>query len=108
METRIRELREAQGLTRAELSQLAHVGYQALAKWEAGSNEISLAMAAKIARALGVKVSDLLCGSPKRDDRMDELARAYRSLDDAWRDALLATARGLVQTFGKNKGGGAH
>ena len=108
METKIRELREAQDMTRVELAKRAHVGYHTLTKWETGENEISLSMATKIAHVLGVKVSDLLIDAPKRDERMDELARAYRSLDDAGRDALLATARGLVQAFGKNKGGGAH
>ena len=48
METRIREIREAQGMSRRVLADRAHVGYDALAKWESNTNEIGLDNAALI------------------------------------------------------------
>lgn len=97
METRIAELREAQGMKRTELAARAGVGYGQLTKWENGTNEISLDGASKVARALGVKVSDLIMDAPKRDERFDEIARAYRSMSEDGKNRLLSMARWILQ-----------
>lgn len=97
METRIAELREAQGMKRTELAARAGVGYGQLTKWENGTNEISLDGASKVARALGVKVSDLIIDAPKRDERFDEIARAYRSMSEEGKARMLSMARWILQ-----------
>ncbi|MDD7204128.1 MAG: helix-turn-helix transcriptional regulator [Coriobacteriales bacterium] len=100
MKTRIRELREAQGLTRRELAERASVTASALVKWEDGTNEIGFDKAERIARALQCTLSDLIGpDAPQRDKRFDELAGLYRSMSDEGKAALLAAARGLATEF---------
>lgn len=99
METKIAELREARGMSRTKLAQKAGVSYGALTKWENGTNEINLAQAQLVAHALGVKISDLVYDAPPRDERFDEIARAYRSMDETGRELLLASARGLLMSY---------
>lgn len=99
METRIAEMRESAGIKRAALAARLGVSYDRLSKWETGANEISLDYAQRIAHVLGCKISDLLYDAPQRDERFDEIARAYRSMTEEGREALLATARGLAQAY---------
>lgn len=96
METRIAELREASGMKRATLAARIGVTYDRLSKWENGANEISLDYASKIAHVLGCKVSDLIYDAPQRDDRFDEIARAYRSMDEDGKKQLLSMARWIL------------
>lgn len=111
METRIREIREAQGMSRRVLADRAHVGYDALAKWESNTNEIGLDNAAKVAKALGVRISDLIEDPPQHDYEFDRLARNYRALGPEGRAALVATsdalAERLPQAPEKASGGGS-
>lgn len=97
METRIREIREAQGMSRRVLADRAHVGYDALAKWESNTNEIGLDNAAKVAKALGVRISDLIEDPPQHDNEFDRLARNYRALGPEGRAALVATSDALAE-----------
>lgn len=97
MKTRIAELREAAGIKRPVLAERVGVSYDRLLKWENGVNEISLDYAVKIAHALGVKVSDLIVDAPKRDERFDEIARAYRSMSEEGRERLLSMTRWILQ-----------
>ena len=97
MKTRIAELREAAGIKRPALAERVGVTYDRLLKWENGVNEISLDYAVKIAHVLGVKVSDLIVDAPKRDERFDEIARAYRSMSEDGRVRLLSAARWILQ-----------
>lgn len=106
MENRIRELREAQNLTRRQLADRAHVGYDALAKWEKGENEIALDKAISIAKALHCKLSDLVYTSPKHDYQLDRLCRNYRDMSDEGKQALAATSDALLSVFEKRAGGG--
>lgn len=100
METRIRELREAQGLKRTELAERAGVTYTALTKWERGDTEMGLDNAAAVARALHCTISELIGkDAPKRDGRFDEIAGIYRSMDEDGKNALLGTARGLRDMY---------
>lgn len=110
METRIRELREAQGLSRRELADRAGLSYTALTKWESGTNEIGFDKAVVIARALRCDVSDLVTNAPQHDYDFDHLAQNYRSMAPEGRAALLATSDALAAQFplrpAENCGGG--
>ena len=82
--TRIRQMREARGLTQAELGQRAGVTAAAVSQWEnrqtKGLKGSSLIRAAE---ALGVEVKDLMEGSPQRSGfQADEesLLQLYRAL----------------------------
>lgn len=97
METRIAELRDSAGIKRAALAARIGVSYDRLTKWENGANEISLDYAVKIAHVLGVKVSDLIIDAPKRDERFDEIARAYRSMSEEGKERMLSMARWILQ-----------
>lgn len=105
MDTRITELREAQGLTRKQLAERAGVSYTALTKWELGTNEIGLAQAAAVAKALGVKISDLVYNRPQHDRQLDRLCRNYRDMSDEGKQALAATSDALLSVF-ENRAGG--
>jgi len=106
METRIRELREAQGLSRRELADRAGLSYTALTKWESGTNEIGFDKAVIIARALHCDVSDLVSDAPRHDYDFDRLARNYRAMPPEGRAALLATSDALAKQLGNVPGGG--
>jgi transcriptional regulator with XRE-family HTH domain len=56
----LRRLREKRGLTLCELAQMVGVTPGAVSHWETGRRKIGLDDAAKIARALGCTVDDLL------------------------------------------------
>lgn len=105
METRIRELREAQGLSRKQLAERAGVSYTALTKWEFGTNEIGLDKAVAIAKALHCKLSDLVYTSPKHDYQLDRLCRNYRDMTDQGKQALAATSDALLPIFENGAGG---
>lgn len=106
MDTRIRELREAQGLSRRELADRAGLSYTALTKWESGTNEIGFDKAVVIARALRCDVSDLVTNAPQHDYEFDHLARNYRAMAPEGRAALLATSDALAAQFPLKVGGG--
>ena len=109
METRIRELREAQGISRRELADRAGLSYTALTKWESGTNEIGFDKAVIVARALHCSVSDLVSDAPRHDFDFDRLARNYRSMAPEGRAALVATSDALARQFAqarKSGGGG--
>lgn len=58
--TRIKELREARGLTQFELSERSGIHRVTIARYEIGDIGISLENAARIADALGCTVNDLI------------------------------------------------
>lgn len=106
METRIRELREAQGLSRKQLAERAGVSYTALTKWEFGTNEIGLDKAVAIAKALHCKVSDLVHSPQVHDCRLEKLCRNYNDMTDEGKQALAATSDALLPIFENGAGGG--
>jgi transcriptional regulator with XRE-family HTH domain len=57
--SRIRVLRLQQNLTLAQLADSVGIGFSQLSKIEKGSRGLSLALATKLARQLGVSVADL-------------------------------------------------
>lgn len=57
---RLRELREARGLSQSQLAQLVGVDQSDLSHIEAGRHDPRLDTALKLARALGVSVEELV------------------------------------------------
>lgn len=103
MRTRIREIREAQGVNRKDLAARAGVSYDQLTKWELDKSEIGLDDATTIARVLHCSLTELVGkDAPTRDRRFDELAGIYRSMSDEGKTALVAAARGLAAVYPGN------
>lgn len=57
---KMRSLREARGMTQEQLASAVGVARQIITRAETGAKELSLAVAAAVARELGCKVDDLL------------------------------------------------
>jgi len=57
---RLRELREAAGLSQMELSRLSDQSQKAISNWELGQRQPLLPAVVALARALGVGVTDFL------------------------------------------------
>jgi transcriptional regulator with XRE-family HTH domain len=60
---RLRELREARGLTQVELAERAHASPVSVLRAEAGK-EVKVTTARRYAKVLGVEVADLLEARP--------------------------------------------
>jgi transcriptional regulator with XRE-family HTH domain len=60
MATRIKALREQRGLTQHQLAEKAGIGRSYLARLETARQDPTLSTLEKIAKALGVKVAELL------------------------------------------------
>ena len=76
---RIRELRHAKNITAAELAQAVGVAQPTVSRLEKGERQLTMGMAGRIARALGVGISDLLDNSidalrASNEDARQELA----------------------------------
>jgi len=61
---KIRNLREARGLTLQDIGDLWEISRSSVAGWEAGSSNPSIDKLPKLARALGVTVDQLLSDRP--------------------------------------------
>lgn len=57
---KLRALREARGMTQEQLASAVGVARPIITRAETGAKELSLAVAAAVARELGCKVDDLL------------------------------------------------
>ena len=60
MENTMRNVRKEKGFTQEALALKAHVSRSVIARHETGRTEMSTACLVKIAKALGVKVDDLI------------------------------------------------
>lgn len=108
---RIREARQARGLTQNELATVLGVTRSAVAQWETGRAGQESAMLPRIAEALAISPGWLLAGDEvlsvpagtgmqqMRDAQGDELAliRLYRACAPEDRALLLRTARRLAR-----------
>jgi transcriptional regulator with XRE-family HTH domain len=56
---RLKKLRESRGLTQEALAQKAHISRAYLARLEMGRHDPHLSRLRKLAKALGVKISEL-------------------------------------------------
>ncbi|NJE43376.1 helix-turn-helix transcriptional regulator [Thermococcus sp. GR6] len=68
MKNRLRELREAKGLTQEELAKALGVTRQTIIAIEKGKYDPSLKLAFKIARFFGVLIEDIFVYEGERDD----------------------------------------
>jgi DNA-binding XRE family transcriptional regulator/desulfoferrodoxin (superoxide reductase-like protein) len=66
----IRDLRENQGLTQAQLAALLSVSDKAVSKWETGAGYPDITLIEPIAAALRVSVAELLSGLAVRNDNV--------------------------------------
>ncbi len=69
MKNRLRELREAKGLTQEELAKALGVTRQTVIAIEKGRYDPSLRLAFKIARFFGVKIEDVFLYEGDGDER---------------------------------------
>ena len=69
MKNRLRELREAKGLTQEELAKALGVTRQTVIAIEKGKYDPSLRLAFKIARFFGVKIEDVFLYEGDGDER---------------------------------------
>lgn len=92
---RIRRLREAAGLSKAELAKRVGVSDVAVGYWESGeSKTVNSANLVSLGIALGISVSDLL-DDPMAVDRDEGVARVAELI--AERDELVAVLRRCYQ-----------
>lgn len=61
MKTRVRQLRQAAGLTQQQLADLVHVSSRTIISLEKGQYSPSLMLAYRLALVFGVTVEDLCC-----------------------------------------------
>ncbi len=64
MNLRIKEIRTAKDMSRAELARAARVTWAAVAKWEKGASLPDLPHFVRIAEALGVTMDELIGQKP--------------------------------------------
>ena len=69
MKNRLRELREARGLTQEELAKALGVTRQTIIAIEKGRYDPSLRLAFRIARFFGVKIEDVFIYGGEGDER---------------------------------------
>ena len=63
----IKRLREAKGMTQAELARRLDVGDKAVSKWEIGKGLPDISLLESLAAALGVSLLELFAGAPVRN-----------------------------------------
>jgi transcriptional regulator with XRE-family HTH domain len=72
---RIRLLRKLRGLSQQALADAAGVTFQQIQKYERGANRVSASMLSRIAKTLGVPVSEMFGeASPANSGAVDEVA----------------------------------
>lgn len=89
--TRVRELRQARGLTLKQLSAQTGIFFTQISKLERGDQPAKLGELDIIAAALSVPTADLMLrekGGLGEDER--HIVECYRSLDETTRHALAA------------------
>ena len=74
MKTRVRELRQAAGLTQQQLADLVHVSSRTIISLEKGQYSPSLMLAYRLALVFGVTVEELCClrENKEREDKLYE------------------------------------
>ena len=94
----VRELREAEGLTRAALADKMGCGVTTIVKLERGEQRLSDVWIYRISDALGVYPADLLDGGPERlRPRERALVDTFRGLTEEQQDAYFKATTALAQ-----------
>src|SRR5262245_25034666 len=86
--TRVRELREKRGLSRAALAGRSHVSTRFLAELEAGEGNISVLRLADVARALGTAAGEILMVAEERSAKGTDRRIALLGLRGAGKSTL--------------------
>ena len=108
-DNRIRELRKIAGLTQTELGKLVGLHQTQIGNLENGGRNLTLEWARRIAKALDVRVADLL-DDQDNPDRLSleeqELLAHYRSADQAQRAMVQRVAEPLSPFKGPDEDNG--
>ncbi|HEY0840398.1 MAG TPA: helix-turn-helix transcriptional regulator [Vulgatibacter sp.] len=97
--SRIRELRQQEGVTQLELADRAGISNEFLSKIEHGSGTPSLETIGRLAAGLGISVCDFFPpGRPGANDLPDRFLRLFASLDDEDRLLLTRIAEQIAKT----------
>lgn len=107
MGQRLRRLREARGLTQAELAKKVRITREYVVRLEAGHYDPTLGVSARLAEALGVAVTDLI-GRPRMRTGTCTYARDFdeghtRRVDE---DGVCEACAELLARFGARLAGG--
>jgi len=97
-DNRIREWRKKAGLTQGELGDRIGLHQTQIGNLENGSRNLTLEWARRVAKALSVRVVDLLDENDNPDQMSDEeraLLTHYRAADDAQREMVQRVAEPL-------------
>ena len=96
---RIREVREARGMTQQELAlACGYTSRSTINKIEKGAYETRLSTLQKIAKALNCDPDYLVFGG--RDEMIEEIKELFDQLDEPQQEATLAFLRSLVRGRG--------
>lgn len=93
---RLRELREAAGLSQAQLAKLTGVSRNAVSQWEAGTTQPTANRLTLISRSLNVPIDDIMIPSTKVRERILEAAHRLfnrMGIDATSIDAICETAK---------------
>lgn len=102
MENRIRELRQAKGLTIKRLAELVRTSNQQISHLEKGHRRLTLEWMARIADALACHPSDLLKGGTRlENDRERAMIELFRGLSDEQQEAFLQATAALAKPLEK-------
>ena len=100
MRLRLKDLREARGLTQKEVARTVGVEPAAISKWERGENQLKVMEAAVIADLLDCSIDDLVGREPRETSyeqgRHDTLELWWARLNHDGKTKLLEYARLLA------------
>lgn len=106
------KMRKAAGYTQRAVSDLSGIPLSTLRRWEQGINEPDVDSMILLADLYGCTTDDLLgsrfsgAAAARIDDtdpRLTEIIDLYESMTNTGREALLATARGLADSYSKSE-----
>ena len=97
----IRQLREAKGLTQAELAEMLSVSAKTISKWETAKGLPDISLLEPLAAALGVSVLELMQGEPIINrNRAANLLRSKLYVCPLCGNVLHATGQAVVSCCG--------
>lgn len=93
---RIREAREARGLTQEQIAKQLGVAGETIRKYETGENAVSVYALERVAKAIGVPAYTLLNGwEPERGEQERALSSLFRRLSPRERERALTVLTAL-------------
>lgn len=100
---RLKQLREAQGLSLVALAARVETSGQQISHLELGKRHLTVEWLERLASALGCHPWEIVGDAARTDPREEELLQIYRTLDAADRDALLSQAASKLHNTGSTK-----